>query len=256
MTEGSRDWQLTEEQRRQLAPHGRMRVGIAVGQTISAVWTMPDEATGEPRGVTVDLGAELAAAFGLALEYVHLASSGEIIETADADRWDVSFTPVDAARKERVDFSTDYYLGDSTYMVREDSPFRSVDDVDAEGVRVVGVENTATIRSARRTLGRTTAKGVTSLDEAIAMFRNGEADALALGRESLLTLARSVPGARILDDHFHATGTALALPKGRDEALRIATDFIEEAKRSGLLQEIITRHGLPAASVAPEGSRS
>ncbi|HEX2336711.1 MAG TPA: hypothetical protein VHI72_09560, partial [Hyphomicrobiaceae bacterium] len=36
-----------------LAPTGRLRVAIAVGDAISAVWTKRDAATGQPRGPTV-----------------------------------------------------------------------------------------------------------------------------------------------------------------------------------------------------------
>ncbi|ESR26874.1 transporter substrate-binding domain-containing protein [Lutibaculum baratangense] len=247
---------LGDLERQQFAPHGKMRIGIAFGKSISGVWTMPDPETGEPVGITVDLGAELARWLGLPFEYVKLASSGEIIETANQDRWDVAFTPVDADRKKVVDFTTDYYLGDSTYLVHADSPFRSVKDVDLEGVRVLGVENTATIRSARRTLMNTTAEGLNSLEDAIERFRRRDADALALGRESLMGIARSLPDTRILDDHFHATGTALAMAKGKAEALELATQFIEEAKRDGLIEKIVLSHGLSASSVAPSGSRS
>ncbi len=248
--------ELSDLQRRQFAPHGAMRIGLAFGTTISGVWTMPDPETGEPTGLTVDLGAALADWLGLPFEYVRLASSGEIVETADEDRWDVAFTPVDAERKTKVDFTTDYYLGDSTYMVRADAPFDCVADVDAEGVRVVGVESTATLRSARRTLSRATVRGVRGLSEALDMFTHGEADAVALGRESLVKLAHTMPGVRILPDHFHATGTALCMPRGHTEALGLAERFIEDAKRSGLIERIVSAHGLPVSSVAPAGSRS
>lgn len=257
MPEPSPNTDLSETARRELAPRGAMRLGLAVGNTISAVWTMRDaEAEAGTRGPTVDLGTAFARWLGLSCEYVHLASSAEIIATADEDRWDAAFTPVDAERKTKVDFTPDYYLGDSTYMVHRDSPFQSVKDVDREGVRVVGIEGTATIRSSARTLTNIEPKGVTKLDEALDLFRNGEADAVALGRESLLSLAETLPDGRILPDHFHATGTALAVPKGHGEALKLASQFIEEAKASGLIEEIVTRHGMPGSSVAPPGSRS
>jgi polar amino acid transport system substrate-binding protein len=172
---------LSASQRQQLAPTGTLRIGVAVGKAVSAVWTTREEATGKLRGVTIDLGAEMARWLDLPFEYVSHESSGHIIEMADKDRWDVAFTPVDAERKKIVDFGTNYYLGDSTYMVHADSPIETVEDVDGENVRVVGVENTATIRSARRTLTKTSALGVTSLEEAIGLFRSREADAIALG---------------------------------------------------------------------------
>ena len=132
----------------------------------------------------------------------------------------------------------------------------SIADVDREGVRVLGVENTATIRSARKSLVNTTAIGVSSLDEALEKFRNGEADAIALGKESLRSLLPQFPGARMLDGHFHAAGTAVAVPKGHIEALEIFSRIIEDLKCDGTVRRIFDAHGMGAATVAPAGSRS
>ena len=247
---------LSEAARAELAPDGTLKVAIAVGPAGSAVWATRDAATGKPRGVTVDLASAMSKAFGLPLELVEFASSGEIVKAADAGRWTLSFAPVDAERKSQVDFGTDYARGVSTYLVRAGSGLRTVDDVDAEGVRVLGVEGTATLRSARRTLTRTEARGVTGLDEALASFRAGEADAVALGRESLLSLLPQLPGARIADGHFHAAGTAVAVPRGRPEALAAATAVLERLKADGTVRAIFDRHGMTETEVAPAGSRS
>lgn len=247
---------LSAVQREQLAPTGCLRIGVAVGKAISAVWSTRDAETGQLRGVTIDLGSEMAGWLDLPFEFIAHESSGHIIETAGGGRWDVAFAPVDAERKKCVDFGTNYYIGVSTYMVHAGSPIQSVEDVDSENVRVVGVENTATIRSVRRTLTKATVQGVTSLEEAINLFRSREADAIALGRESLLSLAGTLPEGRILDGHFHATGTAVATPCGRKEALALVTEFVEEAKASGLAEKILIDNGLPPESIAPPGSRS
>lgn len=241
---------------RELAPTGTLRVAVPVGPAASAMWTTRDPATGKPRGVPVDLGAALAAKLGVPMQLVEHASSGEIIEAADGGSWDVSFTPVDADRKLKVDFGPNYSLGESTYMVAPGSAIKTLAEVDRPGVRVVGVENTATIRTARRTLKNTTAVGAKGLDEAVAMIRDGRADALALGRDSLATLAATMPGARVLDGYFHATGTAILVPKGRPAALAYVTDFIEAAKADGTVRRAFDAHGMADAEVAPAGSRS
>lgn len=248
--------EIDEQARKALAPTGSLRVAIAVGSAVSAVWAARDPETGDPRGPTVDLAKLMAERIGMPLTLVECASSGHIIETASSGTWDVSFTPVDAERKKSVDFGPNYFLGESTYMVPAGSPIRSIEDVDRESVRVYGVENTATIRSSRRTLTQTTAHGVTSLDEALAKFRNGEVDALALGKESLQSLLPQFPGARMLDGHFHAAGTAVAVPKGRPEALEVFSAIIEDLKEDGTIRRIFDAHGMQSATVAPAGSRS
>jgi polar amino acid transport system substrate-binding protein len=197
---------MNEQEKHLLAPTGRLRVGIAVGPAISAVWAMRDEKTGQPHGVTVDLGAAIAKRLAIPVDYVEFGSSGKIIEAAAEGRWDIAFTPVDAERKKVVAFGPNYFLGESTYMVPAQSPIATIADVDKPSVQVVGVENTATIRSARKSVRQAQVIGVGDLEEAATMFADGRASAIALGRESLLSLAPRFPGARILDGHFRHGG--------------------------------------------------
>ncbi len=241
---------LSETARHQLAPTGTLRVAIAVGAAISAVWCTRD-ASGAPRGVTVDLAQALAERTGLPLGLIEHESSGAIMQAADAGTWDVTFTPVDAQRRTQADFGPAYFLGESTYLVHAASPIRTIADVDAPSVRVVGVEGTATLRSAHRTLTRTTPQGVGGLDEAQALFRSGAADAVALGRESLLSLLPDLPDGRILDGHFHAAGTAVAVPLGHKAALDVVSRFLEQAKADGTVRAAFDRNGMTTAAVAP-----
>jgi polar amino acid transport system substrate-binding protein len=240
----------------ELAPTGRLRAAVAVGDAASAVWNIRDAASGELKGVAADLARAMAERLALPLELIGQKSSAAIIEAADSGTWDVGFTPVDAERKQRVDFSTDYFLGDSTYMIRAGSPVSTLAEVDSAAVRIVGIEGTATLRAARASLHNTTAQGLAQLDEALAMFGRGEVDALALGRESILSLLPRFPGARVLKEHFLATGTAVAVPKQRPQALALVTHFIEGAKTDGTLRAILDRNGLSGVAVPPLGSLS
>ena len=49
---------------------------------------------------------------------------------------DVAFLAVEPARATEIDFTAPYVLIEATYMVRNDSPLKSVADVDRPGVRV------------------------------------------------------------------------------------------------------------------------
>jgi polar amino acid transport system substrate-binding protein len=247
---------IDPKMRELLAPTESLRVAVAVGSAISAVWAIRDANGEEPRGPTVDLAKVMAERIGVPLTLVECASSGEIIEKASSGTWDVSFTPVDAERKKSVDFGPNYFLCESTYLVPEGSSISSIEEADREGVRIYGVENTATIRSARKSLKKTTAIGLTSLEEALEKFRDGEADALALGKESVRSLLPRFPGARMLDGHFHAAGTAVAVPKGHTEALEAFIRLVEDLKSDGTVRKIFDAHGIETATVAPAGSRS
>jgi polar amino acid transport system substrate-binding protein len=245
---------VDSETRTSLAPTGSLRVAVAVGTAISAVWTARSAETGRPVGPTVDLAEILAERIGVPLTLVELGSSGEIIEKVDTGIWDVSFTPVDAERRKAASFGPNHFLGSSTYMVPAGSTLKHVDDVDQDGMRVYGVENTATIRSARKSLGKTSVTGAANLDDAVAKFQAGEVDALAIGKESIESLLPQFPGSRILDGHYHAAGTAVVVPHGREKALEVFSAIMEELKADGTVQRIFAKHGMPSATVAPAGS--
>jgi polar amino acid transport system substrate-binding protein len=84
-------------------------------------------------------------------------------------------------------------------------------------------------------------------------LRDGKVEAIAFGREALEGLLPKLPGARLLDGHFHATGAAVAVPKERPAALAYVTAFIEEAKASGLVRKALDENGI-TGPVAPPGS--
>jgi polar amino acid transport system substrate-binding protein len=245
-----------DEVRAELCPTGRLRVAVAVGPAVSAMWCTRDTATGEPRGVTAELGRLLAEALGAELQLVVYPSSGAIVAASANAEWDVAFAPVDAERKQKVAFGNDYFVGESTCMVHRTSPAKRLADADRPGLRIVGVENTATIRSLHRFMRAATVIGVSTLDEALEALRSGSAEAVALGRESLESVAERAPEYRILEDAFHRTGTAIAVQQGKPAALAYASEFVEGAKRDGTVRRLFDAHGMTRAAVAPPGSRS
>jgi polar amino acid transport system substrate-binding protein len=134
---------------KELAPTGKLRVAIAVASAPSALYAVKDEATGQYRGVTVELGAAMAKHSAFRSSSSHPAS-GEIQNSADANRWDVTFMPVDEERKKFVDFGNAYHLLQSTYLVAPGAKITKIDEVNEPGVRIGGVANTATFRAAQR----------------------------------------------------------------------------------------------------------
>jgi polar amino acid transport system substrate-binding protein len=241
--------------RSELVPTGKLRVGIGLGASPSAFWTTRDPATGKPRGVTVNLGQALADRLGVPLELVVYANSGEVTAAGPKGEWDVAFVPEDAERRKILDFGPAYYLSTSTYMVGPGSPIKSIAEVDRAGVRVAGIAGTTTARTAIATLKNTQVVSFRTVDEIMVQMKAGQVDAIALGRESLAGLAPQLPGARVLDGYFHAAGTAVALPKGKPAALAYVTQFIEEAKRNGVLRRALDDAGFAGLPMAPSEPR-
>ena len=153
------------------------------------------------------------------LELIAHQSSGEIQNSADGDRWDVAFLPVDDERKKLVDFGNAYHLLQSTFLVAPGSAIASVTDADSKGIGIGGVANTATFRAAKRATPKATHIDFAGVDAAANAMREGRIAAIALSRESLTGLAAKIPGSRVLDDAFLNSSTAICIPKGKPAAL-------------------------------------
>jgi polar amino acid transport system substrate-binding protein len=235
---------LSPAERRELAPDGILPVAIAVGGAVSAVWARRADRAGEFEGVTVELARAIAARYGLALRLVAFGSSGQIVDQAEDGAWTLAFVPIDEERRRRLLVGPAYHAGVSTYLVRQGAGLAHVEDVDRAGVRVAGIAGTATLRSAVRTLRHTSAQATETMEAAMDRFARGELDAVALGRDSILSLIRTIPGAAIAAGHFHKAETALVVPRGRPHALAAASRVMDGLLADGTVAAALRKFGI------------
>jgi polar amino acid transport system substrate-binding protein len=235
---------------KQLAPTGKLRGGIVVSPAASAFFAIKDH-KGEVRGVTVDLMRAFADAIKLPLALQVYENSGQVTDAVASGACDVAFMPRDTTREGKVDFGPAYYFISSTYLVPAGSTIKTIDEVNRAGVRIVGISNTTTVRSARRTAPLASVEEVPSVELMTEMAAMGKGDAFALSHDSFAGLLPKLPGARVLPGHFQQTGISAAVPKGRPAALKIASGLMEDAKKSGLVRKALDRAGFKDVEVAP-----
>jgi polar amino acid transport system substrate-binding protein len=237
----------------QLAPTGTLRIAVAIAPTPSAQFAVRDGHA--IKGVAVTLGQALAKKLGVPATILPHNGSGEIQNSAADGKWDVAFLPVDEERKKFVDFGNGYHLLQSTFLIAPGSKIASVAEANTKGTGIGGVANTATFRAAIKATPNATHVEFAKVDLAAQAMREGRIAAIALSRESLGGLAKTIPGSRILNDAFLNSSTAVCVPKGRPAALAYVSDFIEEAKASGLVRRALDEMGLTASQVAPAGMK-
>lgn len=234
----------------QIAPTGKLRVGVVTAPAASAFFAVTDDA-GELHGVTVDLLRGFARALNVPVEIQVYDNSGQVTEAVASGRCDLAFMPHDAERAKKVAFGPAYYFIASTYLVPAGSAVQSIEEIDRPGCRIVAISNTTTGRSAARTAPRATVREVPSVEEMTELARKGEGDAFALTHDSFAGLLPKLPGARVLPGYFQRTGICVAVPPGRPATLQIASALIEEAKRSGAVRRAFDAAGFPDLEVAP-----
>jgi polar amino acid transport system substrate-binding protein len=235
---------------KQVAPTGQLRGGVVTAPAASTFFAVKD-GNGEVRGITVDLLRALADVLKLPLALQVYDNSGQVTDAVAGGACDVAFMPHDAARAEKVDFGPPYFIIESTYLVPAGSNIQSIDEVNRPGVRIVAIANTTTGRSAHRTAPQAAFEEVAGVDLMVEKAAKCDGDAFALTHDSLAGLMPKLPGARVLAGSFQRTGIAIAVPKGRAVALKIVSDWLADAKKSGIVRRVLEAAGFKDAPVAP-----
>jgi len=235
--------------RSDLAPTGVLRVAINFGNPVLA---QKDPATGEPRGVSVDLARELGRRLGVPVVLVTFDAAGKVVEALKTGAWDVAFLAIDPARAVEIAFTAPYVVIEGTYLVLADSPLRTIADVDRDGVRVaVGNKSTYDLYLTR-TLKRAQLVRVPTSPEAIDVFLKDKLEAAAGVKQPLLQFAKTHPGVRVMEGRFMAIEQAVGTPKGREAGARYLREFVEEMKASGFVAKGLEKSGQGDAMVAPK----
>jgi polar amino acid transport system substrate-binding protein len=240
--------QITAAIRADLAPGGKLRAGINYGNFILA---RKDAATGESRGVAVDLMRELGRQLEVPVEIVAYDSVGAMVDAAKTGAWDIAFLGSEPAREREISFTAAYLEIEATYLVPAGSRLRAVADVDHEGVKVAAPVRANYELFLSRTLQHARLVQAQGAEAAFDLLVEGEVDALAGLRQALIGLAEKLPGSRMLDGRFMAVQQSIGVPKGRDAGLAYLRGFVEDAKASGLVARAIEKTGARGVSVAP-----
>jgi polar amino acid transport system substrate-binding protein len=239
--------QIDPAARAELAPSGRLRVGLNL-QNFLLVGRDP---AGGYRGIVIDLAEELGRLAGLELEFVPFDAAGKLAEGVRAGAWDVAFLAAEPQRAKEIAFTPAYLEIEATYLVPAGSAIGSIAEVDRTGVRIAAAEKSAYDLYLTRTLKHATLVRTAGIDASFERFVADRLEALAGLKPRLVADAEKLPGARILEGRFTAVQQAIGTPVARQAAATYLREFAAQAKRTGLVAQAIARHGVRGVSVAP-----
>jgi polar amino acid transport system substrate-binding protein len=203
-----------------------------------------DPATGELKGVWADVARAFAARVGVELVLVEHPTPPRMVECLKAGACDVGFLGFDPARAADVEgFSPPFIEFDYTYLVPPHSLIRSHADADRPGVRIAVVHAHASTLALTRIRKQAELVSVDTPDSAFDLLRTGRVDAWASARLALVEYSAQLPSSRVLEDRYGANRPAVVVAKGQAARLAYISEFIEEIKASGFVQQAITRSG-------------
>ena len=240
--------EISPQALKELAPQGVLRVAINFG---NSVLVQRDPVTGAGSGVTIDLAREFARRIGVDARLIPFDAAGKVFDALAAGAWDLAFLAIDPVRAAGVDFTAPYVIIEGSYMVRTDSPLRTVEEVDRAGVRICVAKGSAYDLFLTRSIKHAQLLRESTGEESLERFLRDGIEVAAGVKSPLQRFAAARPGLRVMDGRFMAIEQAMGLPKGRSEALKFLRNFIEDMKASGFVAQALTRSGQHDATVAP-----
>ena len=228
---------------------------IALGYIEGAAPFSHVEGGGEPQGYSVELCRAVADGIAaqlkresLKIKWVKLTIQNRIeaVRKGEADL-ECSTTTWTLSRQSQVDFSLVTFVDGGSLLVRAQSDFGQLKDLD--GKRIAVITGTTTEKALRGALERRKVKAelvsIKTRDEGLGMLGKTEVDALASDRTALIGVVVMGGGARgafkLLDQDFSIEQYALMLRRG-DHDFRLAVNReLARIYRTGEIEKIYAR---------------
>lgn len=246
---GCASWNLTsasvpsvsQQIKSTLAPTGVLRVGVYLGSPTSLVRVGP---SGESFGIALELGKTLGHQLGVPVQVVEFPRVAEVIAAIKDERVDMTFTNATAARAKEIDFTAPLVQLELGILVPTTSSIKNFGDVDKQSVRLGVSQGSSSQSVLGQRLKQTTIVPVPSLEVAASKLQNKELDAFATNKGILFELNEKLSGFQVLQDRWGLENLAIAIPKGRQDALPFLNVFAQKIRESGQLDFMIKRAGL------------
>jgi polar amino acid transport system substrate-binding protein len=239
--------EVTVTLRSEFAPTGTLRVGLNMSNFLL---TRTDAATGKPLGVAHDLGQELARRLGLPVQFVPHPNPGALADAANKNIWDVGFLGAEPQRANEIDFTAAYVEIESTYLVPAGSALKHANEVDSKGIRIIVPAKAAYELYLSRTIRNAELIKEAGADASFKRFVDEKLDALAGLKPRLISDQAKLPGSVIVQGCFTAVQQAAGVPKGRANAAKYLSAFIEDVKASGLVAKAIKDNNVVGLTIA------
>ena len=233
--------QISPAARSELAPNGKLRVGLNYGNFLLV---LKDGPGGEPRGIAPDLGRELARRVGVPLEFVRFDQAGKLADAVKDGKCDVGFLGAEPQRANEIAFTAAYLEIPVTFLVPAGSPIGSIAEVDREGVRIAVADRSAYDLFLTRNIKKAQLVRAQGIDGSYELFVREKLDVLAGLKPRLVSDAEKLPGSRILDGQITGVQQAVGTPKARSAAAAYLGEFVADLHKSGLVKKIAAEHGV------------
>ncbi|MDF1542332.1 MAG: transporter substrate-binding domain-containing protein [Anaerosomatales bacterium] len=229
----------------EIVDSGRLRVGVKADVPN---FGLQDAATGEFSGMEIDLAYELAERMGLSsddveFEAVTAKTRGPLLDNGQLDVVIATFT-INDERKEQWNFSEPYYQDEVGLLVKKESGFTGLADLDGKRI---GVAQGATTADAVQVEADAADISVEFLEfatypEINAALESGRVDAFSVDKSILSGYVTE--DSEILPDGFAPQDYGAAMKKGDDDLTSFFDEMLADMRASGDLDALFSKWNL------------
>jgi putative glutamine transport system substrate-binding protein len=224
---------------------GTLRVGVKADVPN---FGLMDAATGEFKGMEIDLAKAIAKRIGLTedkvkFEAVTAKTRGPLLDNGQIDLVIATFT-IKPERKEQWNFSEPYYQDEVGLLVKKSSGITALAGLNG---KTIGVAQGATSRDAVQVEADKAGIKVKYLEfatypEINAALESGRVDAFSVDKSILSGYVTE--GSVILPDGFSPQDYGIASKKGTDELTKFINDMLTEMDKNGEKAALLKKWGL------------
>ncbi|MFG0916440.1 transporter substrate-binding domain-containing protein [Pseudomonas sp. CJQ_11] len=230
---------IAQQVLKDLAPNSILRAAINFGNPVLA----QPGADGEPHGVSVALAKSLAEELGVGLELRTYDAAGKVFAALEENAWTLAFLAIEPVRAAQISFSEPYVLIEGTYLVKAESPYSKIEDLDQPELRLAVGNGAAYDLYLSRTLQHAELHRADTSAGAVDLFIDQGLDAAAGVRQPLEQVAAKNPNYRVMQGAFTAIRQAVAVPRGRDAGAAYVRDFVERRLAEGFVRGALLASG-------------
>jgi polar amino acid transport system substrate-binding protein len=249
---GAAAWPLTARAQSdavtRLAPTGEFRVALIASNPVLV--TRGND--GQVGGVSVELARAFAARLGIPVRLMPYEDPARYNESLGKEAWDIGLAARDPSRGEYLAFSDVFMEVDNGYVARAGLSIRTAEEVDRKDIKIAVAQGSAPDSFLTRTIKNAEIVRVPGgFGPAREVLSASRADVYGENVHLAYSIAAEVPGARVLEGRFNLVQMSIAVPKQNASALAIVNEFVADAKREGLIAQLIARASLRGVRPAP-----
>lgn len=220
---------------------GRLVVGLDTG---SNLMSYRDPATGRITGFDVDIAREIARDLLGSPELVEyrILSSAEREQALQNSTVDIvaKTMSITCARRERVDFSTEYFRAQQRVLVVKGSDIRGVADL--AGRRVCIVDGTTSLVRMREVQPSASILTVPSWADCLVVLQQRQVDAVSTDDTILAGLASQDPYLELVGVSMGSEPYGIGIARGNDDLVRFVNGTLERIRRDGTWTTLYNRY--------------